>query len=102
MRMLAIKDIFKRHYKISPSEMQLVISFSMMAWAMRFPMGVVIDAKILSKRKYYLILFGLLATALQLIISMNYFRDLNHLSIMLFSYNFAAAFLDASITSLVV
>lgn len=64
MRMLAIKDIFKRYYKISPSDMQLVISFSMMAWAMRFFMGVIIDAKLLPKRKHYLILFGVLATFL--------------------------------------
>ena len=102
MRMLAIKDIFKRYYDISPSEMQLVLSFSMMAWALRFFMGIIIDAKLLSKRKYYLILFGFLSTFMQVIISMNLVHDIKKLSYMLFLYNFAAAFLDATIASLVV
>ena len=102
MRMLAIKDIFKRYYNVSPSDMQLVISFSMMAWALRFFMGIIIDAKLLAKRKYYLIFFGFLSTFLQLVISLNYFQGITHLSYMLFFYNFAAAFLDATIASLVV
>jgi len=74
----------------------------MMAWALRFFMGVVIDAKLLTKRNYYLIFFGFVSTFLQLVISMNYFSDINKLSYMLFIYNFAAAFLDATIASLVV
>lgn len=102
MRMLAIKDIFKRFYNVSPSEMQLVISFSMMAWALRFFMGIIIDAKLLSKRKYYLIFFGFLSTFMQVVISLNIFTNISHLTYMLFLYNFAAAFLDATIASLVV
>jgi hypothetical protein len=74
----------------------------MIAWAFRFFMGIIIDAKLLSKRKYYLIFFGFLSTFLQLIISLNIVQSIAKFSYMLFFYNFAAAFLDATIASLVV
>lgn len=63
-------------------------------------MGLTIDARLVSKRKYYLVLFGFTCMVTQYMIGMGQGEiDENQLVYLMIVYNFGAAFLDATIDS---
>jgi hypothetical protein len=60
MRLLSMKDIFlnKKYFAVEPAEAQAYQVVIMLPWTFKVLMGLTIDARLVSKRKYYLALFG--------------------------------------------
>ena len=85
MKMLGLKNILKDYYKVQPSEAVMISSVSMMAFSLRIFMGIIIDSKVLPKRKYYLVFFGLMAAITQFVISMYWIKSVYVLCMFLFA-----------------
>ena len=62
MRMLAMKDILMSFYGCEPSTMALYASLVSSPLLFKMVFGVVVDSKLVPKRKYYLVAFGFLGT----------------------------------------
>ena len=75
MRIRATQNMFKQYYKVDPTQLQMITSFIFLPHMFRVVMGIIIDAKLLSKRKYYLVFMGLVATACQVLLSMYWIKD---------------------------
>ena len=69
MRMYAAKDMFLNYYDVDLNTMTIYASFIASPGLFKMLIGFIVDARIVSKRKYYLIFFALMSTILQLIIS---------------------------------
>jgi hypothetical protein len=67
MKLLAINDLFKVYYKLEPSVSQTTLAFIGSPSSFKFLTGILIDAKFVSKRKYYLIFFSALQALMMLI-----------------------------------
>jgi hypothetical protein len=62
MRGLAIQDMFRAYYGVQPDTLQLYKVLMHLPWLFKMVFGLVVDARVVHKRKYYLIGFGALAT----------------------------------------
>jgi hypothetical protein len=75
------------------------MSVMMSPWILKIIYGIIVDSKIVNKRKSYLVSFGLLCTICQVVVITVPFRSSNSVVMMMFLYNLGAAFLDAVIDS---
>ena len=59
--MLSTKDMFlnKDYYALEPAKAQIYTALTMSPWTAKIIWGLIIDARLVSKRKYYLIFFGI-------------------------------------------
>ena len=96
-----VNDIFKNYYGLEPSWAQTYLTMSMSPWLLKFFFGIIIDSKLLPKRKYYMIILGILGTFFQLMASLRP-RSANLMFLYLYCYNACAAFIDAAVDSIVV
>lgn len=99
MRILAAKDIMKTVYKVEPQTLQLKSSIMMAPWMLKIIYGIVVDSKIVKKRKYYLVFFGTLCTVTQAMVVTIQMKEDTFVSLLVL-YNFGAAILDAVIDSI--
>ena len=102
MRMGAAKDMFLNYYDVDINTMTIYASFIASPGLFKMFTGFVVDARVVSKRKYYLIFFALICTLLQLIVSVQCMTEHFHIAIVLFLEMYAATFLDVTIESIVV
>ena len=65
-------------------------------------MGILIDARVIPKRKVYMIIFSLAVTLVEAFIATHIIKDVDKLSAVLFMDAFSQWFLDATITSYMV
>ena len=59
MRMLAIKDMMTNYYKCEPQDLAYMELLAYLPWTCKFFYGLIVDVR-LTKRKYYLIFFGII------------------------------------------
>ena len=64
--------------------------------------GIIVDQKIIAKRKYYVIFCGLVSSAMMVVVANGVFDDAKHTAAVLFIGNMASAFLDVTMESLVI
>ena len=102
MKLLALKNILKDHYHIEPDEQSWIMGMIFMPNFFQALFGLFVDAKIVSKRKYYFIVFALISSVSEFIISMNWITNAKVLFWILFIDIFGATFCDATINSLIV
>ena len=55
MRGLAVKDLFKNYLHLQPSKSQRYQALATLPSLFKVFMGIFVDAKLVSKRKYYLV-----------------------------------------------
>jgi hypothetical protein len=60
MRLLSMKDIFlnKDYFAVEPATAQAYQVVIMFPWMLKIIMSLAIDARLISNRKYYLVIFG--------------------------------------------
>lgn len=71
-------------------------------WTFKMLFGFVVDARVIQRRKHYLIIFGVIGTIAQLLIFTKSVNDQVWTTVALVVYNFSGAFLDATISSIIV
>mmetsp|Transcript_5621 Transcript_5621/g.9692 ORF Transcript_5621/g.9692 Transcript_5621/m.9692 type:complete len:112 (-) Transcript_5621:1116-1451(-) len=96
MRVFAMNEIFMNHYKVEPSVAQVYMSLAMLPWNLKFLFGVMIDSKVVSKRKYILILFGITCTVTQVLQAMKPDKSQNFV-LLAFLFNLGAAINDTTV-----
>ena len=96
MRIFATKLMFKDYYHTQPSEQQILLAVTFIPWVLRPLMGIIIDSKLIAHRKWYLIVFGIVATISQIFIGVYIFKELWQVCLLIFIYNFGAAFIDSA------
>ena len=69
MKIFAMKDLFKTVYMVEPSSLQKYTSLSMFPWVLKILYGIVIDQKIVSKRSYYILVCGIIASVMNFIVA---------------------------------
>ena len=96
-----MKDMFKTFYMLEPETSQMYSAVIMSPWVFKFLFGMIVDARIVPDRKYYLIGFGLVTVYAQAAV---FFQPSSvfKAALMIFLYNFAGAFLDVTIDSIIV
>lgn len=101
MRGFIVNDIFKNYYNLEPSLAQTLVTTAGLPWLLKFFFGLVVDSKLVRKRKYYLVLFGLVGCVTTVFLAMKPPSATAMVSLLVL-YNFCAAFLDSVIDSIVV
>ena len=102
MRLYCIKDIYKTEYDVQPAHLQIFNSIMNSPWALKFFFGLIIDSKVVEKRKKYIISFGLIMTIFQIFIFLKLSNSAISTCIVMFLYNIGASFIDATIDSMIV
>ena len=104
MRILALKDLMlnKKYYATQPSTAQAITVLSHFPQTCKVLFGLIVDARLVNKRKLYLIFFGFTGTITQFLIGLGgpEALPLYLLAILVFIYNIGAVFLDATIDSI--
>ena len=62
LQMLALQDLFKNYYKLTPTETQLYITLIWAPWSFKFIYGVTADSVQIcgSRKKAWILIFGFL------------------------------------------
>ena len=60
MRQLCMKDLYKREFEVEPQTLQVYSYLIYLPNLLKVFIGIVIDTKVFGKRKYVLVLFGLI------------------------------------------
>lgn len=102
MKETALKNMLKEYYDVEITKVVMIISFAHIPELIRPFLGIIIDAKLIQKRKYYLVFFAFTVTLLETLIYSYWVKDVNRLAWILFIDNFSQWFLDAAITSIIV
>ena len=104
MRMLALKDMMANYYKVQPADMAVMDLIGHLPWTGKIFYGLIIDVRLVKKRKYYLIFFGVIITITQFLISagQNVICDPWTITYLNVAYAVGAAFLDACIDSIII
>ena len=93
--------MFRAYYGVEPDTLQLYKVIINMPWLMKMVFGLIIDSKVVSRRKYYLIVFGITATMTQLLIAMDILHE-KQVLVTLVLYSCSAAFLDAVVDATII
>ena len=64
MKVYAGKDMFVNYYGVESGKMTYYSSFLFVPWLFKMLIGILVDARLVSKRKYYSVLFGVVSTVL--------------------------------------
>ena len=72
MRGLAMQNIFKEKFKVEPSDLQKYNSVIAVPIFFRVFFGILIDSKVVKKRKYYVIVVGALSAIPTYFIAIDY------------------------------
>lgn len=99
LRTLCTKDLLKRVYKLEPSSVQKLSSIGMLPNALKFLIGIFVDLKIVSKRKYLLGWFGLLSFLCQAFMCCSYVDYERKLMIPFTLNTLCVTIMDATIES---
>ena len=75
MRIYAMKDIYKTSYAVEPSQLQKYHIITQLPWTLKMVFGFVVDARIIERRKIYLVVFGITGTVAQLLICTKMVND---------------------------
>jgi MFS family permease len=104
MRMLLMKDLFINYYKVFLNQTSIYNSMIFSPWLFKMLMGILVDTRLIAKRKYYLIGCGFICTILQLFVARSSPTTVSHQNIAtcLIIYNVFAAMLDVTIESIVI
>jgi len=94
--------MFINYYGVESGKMTLYSTFFFVPWLFKMFLGIFIDARLVRKRMYYLLFFGMLATTLQVLISIKWFETDKTLAWSIFLHNVAGAILDVTMESIVV
>ena len=94
--------MFKDYYKLEPDKSALIHTISGQAKLLKPIFGLLIDAKIIPKRKYYFIIFCFLAFLAQFTVATYWIKDANLVGVVLFIVEFALAYIDATLVSIIV
>lgn len=62
LRIYSMKDIYKSHYGVEPSSLQKYHLMTQAPWTFKMVFGFIVDARIIKRRKHYLIIFGVIGT----------------------------------------
>ena len=69
MRGLAVKDLYKNYLHLQPSQSQRYQAYGNLPSLLKVFMGIFVDARLVSKRKYYLMGFGLVKAVIMFYLS---------------------------------
>ena len=103
MRLITANDLFlnKKYFGLQPAKAQIYFVAAMLPFLFKIIYGLIIDCRLVSKRKYYLIGCGLLSVITQFTIGFGqgWITELQ-VVVLIGIYNFTAAFMDATIDSI--
>ena len=102
MRMLCLKDMFKRVYGLEPGQTQFNTTLAMLPFSLKMIFGLLVDIKLVAKRKYLLTAFGLLSFICQSLIFSSYVNSSDRMFWAFFTLTLAITVLDATIDSMIV
>jgi hypothetical protein len=102
MKIFAMKDLFKTVYMVEPSSLQKYKSLSMFPWVLKILYGIVIDQKIMSKRSYYILVCGIIASVMNFIVAKGICDHAQSTVAIIFLSNVASAFVDVTLESLMI
>jgi len=97
-----MKDLYKTSYGVEPSELQKFHIITQVPWSLKMVFGFIVDARIITYRKHYLVVFGIIGVVSQLLVSTATVDDPISTCVALVVYNTAGAFLDATLASIIV
>jgi hypothetical protein len=100
---MLLKDIFINYLKTDLDKVLVLTSIFMIPSLCKIFWGITIDARLIEKRKHYLVVFGLISTVAQIWIGFNYDNmGVLELSSLVFIINFCSSFSDIVLESIVV
>lgn len=102
MRVYLFRDMMMEYYKVEPADLSIYSSLIMTPYLFKFVYGFIIDSRIVPKRKYYFMLFGLVNAGIQYIISIFVIKDDVSIAWLMIVFNFGFSFMDATLNSIVV
>lgn len=103
MRIITANDMFlnKDYFGAEPADAQIYLVITFLPWMFKLIYGLIIDSRLVPKRKYYLIFFGILSVLSQFAIGFGKGWITEHgVVACMMIYNLSAAFLDATIDSI--
>ena len=100
MKLLAIMDLLKRTYGQEPSAAQNLRTLIFLPSMLKLICGLVVDAKLVKKRKHYLIAFGLLQTITYMIITFFNIPEVGTACAILMLNHFTTTFMDSTVESI--
>jgi hypothetical protein len=102
MRFLLAKDMFMNYLGASINTVAVYTSAIASPWLIKMVPGVIIDARVLPKRKYYLIVCASICAILQAMVALRVFESHLHNMYLLLIYNIGASMLDVTIESIII
>jgi predicted MFS family arabinose efflux permease len=102
MKMLAMKELFKTNYGLEPSQVQVNNSVIYVPALFKIVYGLIVDSRVVKKRKYFLIVGGALSSICMFVVSFNILSNSEAVVKVLFLSVLADTFVDSVMDSLVV
>jgi len=102
MRALCIRNIYKERFEVEATELQKYAAIIQIPVLFRMFFGIIVDAKVVSERKYYIIVFNLLAAIPMYIIGNDRCNGPAVVLANLFFYSTCHQFLEATVSSLAI
>lgn len=69
MKLLAIRDLFRDYMKLEPQDSQQYLLIITSPTLFKLAFGIMVDAKILANRKYYIMFFGAVQAVSMMIVA---------------------------------
>ena len=101
-RVMVAKNIFVNYLGASLNQSSAYNSIVQSPWLFKMFFGIIVDSRVVTKRKYYLVVSGLLATFSQVYVSLGVITEHQNLCALLTLYNVFASILDVTIESIAV
>lgn len=102
MRPLALRDLYKTCYKVSPADLQWYITVMQLPTSFRFVTGLFVDLKLVDKRKYLLVFFASIQLVSQFSIFMRWVNTPRTVLMVYVTTQIANTFMSSVIASLLV
>ena len=104
LMMLALQDLFKNYYKLSPTESQFYITLIWLPWSLKFFYGITADSIPVfgSRKKGWIIIWGLIQTLLLTVTALVYIESIQVFVALICTVQIAGCFMDVIVDSLMV
>ena len=100
MKTYATLDLLKRTYKVEPSMAQNLRTLIFLPSMLKLICGLIVDAKLVKKRKHYLIAFGLIQTITYMIVTFVDIPNVGVATAILMVNHFTITFMDSTVESI--
>ena len=104
LQSLALQDLFKNYYVLTPTETQLYITLIWLPWSFKFVYGVTADSVRIcgSRKKSWIMIFGFLQTVVLIVAATVEIENVKIFMVLVLLNSMAGCFMDVVVDSLMV